>query len=75
MSKIILFALVTAFRSWQQLALENLALRHQLAVLQRTARQPERPGAHFNRQPAAPNRTIRCRIELLGGTGGNPGAV
>ena len=40
MFKILLFALATAFRSRRQLAIENLALRHQLEVLQRTARRP-----------------------------------
>jgi hypothetical protein len=42
MLKTILLALVAAFRSRRQLALENLALRHQLEVLQRTI-QPPRP--------------------------------
>lgn len=40
MFKIIILALVAALRSKQQLALENLALRHQLGVLQRTAKRP-----------------------------------
>ena len=40
MLKIIILALVAAFRSRQQLALENLALRHQLEVLQRTTQRP-----------------------------------
>ncbi|MBK8164747.1 MAG: integrase [bacterium] len=40
MFKILLLAIAAAFRSRQQIALENLALRHQLAVLQRTARRP-----------------------------------
>ncbi len=40
MLKIILQALVAALRSRQRLALENIALRHQLEVLQRTAKRP-----------------------------------
>ena len=40
MLKTIFLALVAAFRSQRQLALENLALRHQLEVLRRTARRP-----------------------------------
>ena len=41
MLKIILFALASAFRSRRQLAIENLVLRHQLEVLQRTAKRPK----------------------------------
>jgi len=41
MLEIILLALVAARRSRQQLALENLVLRHQLGVRQRTAKRPE----------------------------------
>lgn len=40
MFKTVFHALFAAFRSRGQLALENLALRHQLEVLQRTARRP-----------------------------------
>jgi hypothetical protein len=40
MLKIILLAFASAFRSQRQLAIENLALRHQLDVLQRTAKRP-----------------------------------
>jgi hypothetical protein len=40
MFKILLFALAAASRYRRQLALENLALRHQLEILQRTARRP-----------------------------------
>ncbi|MBD3220316.1 DDE-type integrase/transposase/recombinase [bacterium] len=40
MLKIILHALLAALRSRRRLALENIALRHQLAVLQRTAKRP-----------------------------------
>jgi len=38
--KILLFALAAAYRSRRQFAIENLAQRHQLEVLQRTARRP-----------------------------------
>lgn len=41
MLKIILLALVAVFRSQRQLAIENLALRHQLEVLQRNAKRPK----------------------------------
>ena len=40
MFKIILHALAAILRSRRQLALENVALRHQLEVLQRNARRP-----------------------------------
>jgi len=40
MFKIILLALTAALRSRRNLALENIALRHQLDVLQRTAKRP-----------------------------------
>jgi transposase InsO family protein len=40
MFKIIFLALTTVFRSSRQLALENVALRHQLEVLQRNAKRP-----------------------------------
>ena len=40
MLSMILHAIATAFRSHHALALENLALRQQLAVLQRNARRP-----------------------------------
>ena len=40
MLKLLLHAFVSGLRSQQQLALENLALRHQLEVLQRTAGRP-----------------------------------
>ena len=40
MPKIILIALVSALRSRHHLVLENIALRHQLAVLQRNAKRP-----------------------------------
>jgi hypothetical protein len=33
--------LVSAFQSQQQLVLENLALRHQVAVLKRSGRKPK----------------------------------
>jgi hypothetical protein len=38
--KIILHALLAALRSRRRVALENIALRHQLDVLQRTAKRP-----------------------------------
>ena len=40
MLKIILYALAAAINSHRQLALENVALRHQLEVLQRNAKRP-----------------------------------
>jgi putative transposase len=40
MLKIILYALASALSSRRQLALENIALRHQLDVLQRNAKPP-----------------------------------
>jgi len=40
MLKIILIGLISAFRSHRRIALENIALRHQLEVLQRTAKRP-----------------------------------
>jgi len=40
MLKIIFLALTAALRSRRQLILENVALRHQLEVLQRTAKRP-----------------------------------
>ena len=40
MFKIILLALNASLKSRKQLALENLALRHQLEVLQRNAKRP-----------------------------------
>ena len=40
MFKIILLALTAAFRSRRKLALENIALRHQLEVMQRNAKRP-----------------------------------
>jgi hypothetical protein len=41
MLKIILHALAAAFHSRRHLALENLALHHQLEVLQRNAKRPK----------------------------------
>jgi transposase InsO family protein len=41
MFKIILYAAATVFRSRRQLLLENVALRHQLEVLQRNAKRPQ----------------------------------
>ena len=40
MLKIFLIGLISAFRSHRRIALENIALRHQLEVLQRTAKRP-----------------------------------
>ena len=40
MFKILFLALIAALRSHRQLALENIALRHQLEVLQRNAKRP-----------------------------------
>ncbi|MCK9995536.1 MAG: hypothetical protein KAH56_04560 [Candidatus Krumholzibacteria bacterium] len=40
MFKIILYALAAAINSRRQLALENIALRHQLEVLQRNIKRP-----------------------------------
>jgi hypothetical protein len=40
MFKIVFLALTAALRSRRQLALENIALRHQLEVLQRNAKRP-----------------------------------
>ena len=42
MLSMILHAIATAFRSHHALALENLTLRQQLAILQRNARRPRR---------------------------------
>jgi hypothetical protein len=40
MFRIILSAIIAGLKSRQQLAIENIALRHQLEVLQRNAKRP-----------------------------------